>query len=107
MLVTFTLCAPGMAVLSAVTPKAAVLLLLALKTLKLLLSFKAVKLSEKACMMYITPDKPETLESFLVILELISFCFGAISAFTKFWASAAVSTPEPALKELMIFCADA
>ena len=102
-----TLCAPGMAVLSAVTPKAAELVLLVVKTLKLFLSFSAVKLSENACMMYITPDKPEIFESFLLIFELMSFFWGAISASTKFCASAAVSTPEPAPKELMIFCAEA
>ena len=53
--------------------------------------------------MNMTADKPLTLLSFFVIFELIAFSCGTFSAFTKFCAKEATSTPEPAPKELMIF----
>ena len=40
-----------------------------------------------------------------VILALIAFSCGMRSASTKFCANVATSTPEPAFKELMSFCA--
>jgi hypothetical protein len=36
---------------------------------------------------------------------LIAFSCGTFSAFTKFCAKEATSTPEPALKDVRIFCA--
>jgi len=41
----------------------------------------------------------------LLILALMAFSRGTRSASTKFCASEAVSTPEPADNEVMIFCA--
>jgi hypothetical protein len=55
--------------------------------------------------MNITADMPLTLASFLAILALIALACGAFSASTKFCANEATSTPEPALKEEIIFCA--
>ena len=43
--------------------------------------------------------------SALVIFSLMAFSRGTFSAFTKFSANEATSTPEPAPKEVMIFCA--
>ena len=88
--------------MSVVTPKALVLVLATCKVLKLLLSSKAVKLVWKDCMMYITPDKPEIVESFFWIFALMSFFWGISSAFTKFCASALTLTPEPAPKAEII-----
>ena len=50
---------------------------------------------------------PEIRASFLVILALIAFSFGVRSAVTKFCASEATSTPEPAFKDLISPCAAA
>jgi hypothetical protein len=55
--------------------------------------------------MNITADMPLTLASFFAILALMAFACGAFSASTKFCANEATSTPEPALKEEIIFCA--
>jgi hypothetical protein len=55
--------------------------------------------------MNMTADMPLTLASFLAILALMAFSCGAFSASTKFCAKDATSTPDPALKEEIIFCA--
>ena len=55
--------------------------------------------------MNMTADMPLTLASFLAILALMAFSCGAFSASTKFCAKEATSTPDPALKEEIIFCA--
>lgn len=44
-------------------------------------------------------------DSFLVILLLIACSLGKRSASTKFCANEATSTPEPAPKEVINFCA--
>ena len=103
--VTETSCDPAVAEVVAVTPKALLLLLLALTVLKLSLSFTAVRAVLNSDIMNMTADNPLTLFSFLVILALMALTCGARSASTKFCANDATSTPEPALSELMIFCA--
>ena len=55
--------------------------------------------------MNLTADRPLILLSFFVILALMAFSFGMRSASTRFWASEAVSTPEPAFREVNSFCA--
>jgi hypothetical protein len=79
--------------------------LLTVRLLKLLLSFKAAILVFSSDIMNMMADKPVIFESFLLILALMAFSRGTRSASTRFWAKEAVSTPEPADKELMIFCA--
>ncbi len=99
------LCEPATAAVEAVTPKAAVLLPVAVTVLKLSLSFTAVIAVFNSDIMNMTAEMPLTLFSFLVILALIAFTFGARSASTKFCAKEATSAPEPALNDVMIFCA--
>ena len=99
------LCEPAAAAVEAVTPKAAVLLPVAVTVLKLSLSLTAVIAVFSSDIMNMTAEMPLTLFSFLVILALIAFTFGARSASTKFCAKEATSTPEPALNDVMIFCA--
>ena len=55
--------------------------------------------------MNMTADRPLILLSFFEILALIAFSFGMRSASTRFCASDAVSTPEPAFSEVNSFCA--
>jgi hypothetical protein len=83
------------------------LLLTAVTVLKLSLSFKAVSEVCSSDIMNITAEIPLTLLSFFVILALIAFAWGNCSASTKFCAKEAVSTPDPALSEVTIFCAAA
>ncbi len=73
--------------------------------LKLSLSFTADIAVLSSDIMNMTADKPLTLLSFLAIFALIAFSCGTFSAFTKFCANEATSTPEPALKDVRIFCA--
>jgi hypothetical protein len=57
--------------------------------------------------MNMTAEIPLTLASFLDILVLMAFSRGMRSVSTKFCANDVTSTPEPALKEERIFCAEA
>ena len=50
-------------------------------------------------------EMPDTRASFLAILALMAFSRGIRSASTRFCANEDTSTPEPAPKEVMIFCA--
>jgi hypothetical protein len=86
-------------------PTALLLLFVTDKLLKLSLSFTAVIAFFNSDIMNITADMPLTLASFLAIFALIAFACGACSAETKFCAREATSTPDPALKEEIIFCA--
>jgi hypothetical protein len=102
---TVTSCEPTKAAVEAVTLNAVLLLLAALTVLKLSLSFTALNAVLSSDIMNITADRPLTLLSFLVILALMALACGARSASTKFCAKAATSTPEPALRDEIIFCA--
>jgi len=73
--------------------------------LKLSRSLTAVNAVLNSVIMNMTADKPLILFSFFEILALIAFSCGTFSAFTKFCASEATSTPEPALSDVNIFCA--
>ena len=50
-------------------------------------------------------EMPDTRASFLAILALMAFSRGMRSASTRFCARDDTSTPEPAPKAVMIFCA--
>ena len=102
---TSTLWLPTAADVDAVTLTADELLLDALTELKLSLSLTALSVFLSSAIMNITAERPLTLLSFLVILALMALACGARSASTKFCANEATSTPEPALREEMIFCA--
>ena len=83
------------------------LVLLALNVLKLLWSLSAVIAVLTCDNTNDIAEYPEIRASFLVILALIAFFCGAPSASTKFCARDATSTPEPAPKDEMSFCAAA